>query len=113
MNKEDDFLYDDNESVSFIKNLLPDDVKQKFNDDDIIYIVDLIYDFYDSKGLMDLEDDGMDEDDDELVDFDEDELINFVVNSAIADGINKYKAEDVALIVKAELDYCESIGMFE
>ena len=109
MKNEDDFLYDDDESVKFIKKLLPDDLKQKFDDDDIIYIVDLIYEFYDSKGLMDIED----EDDDKEIDFDEDELIDFVVTNALADGINKYKAEDVEVIVKAELDYCESIGMFE
>ena len=108
MKKEDDFLYDDDESVKFIKKLLPDDLKQKFDDDDIIYIVDLIYEFYDSKGLMDIED----EDDDKEVDLDEDELIDFVVTNALADGINKYKAEEVEVIVQAELDYCESIGMF-
>lgn len=110
MKKEDELLYDDDQSVHFIKNQLPDDLKQKFTDDDIIYIVDLIYDFYDSKGLMDNNDD---EDDDSVVDFDEDELINFVVHNAVTDGVNKYKAEDIAVIVQAELDYCESIGMFE
>ena len=109
MKKEDDILYDDEESVKFIKKLLPDDLNQKFTDDDIIYIVDLIDDFYDSKGLIDFED----EDDDKDVDFDEDELINYVVTNALADGINKYQADDIELIVRAELEYCDSIGMFE
>jgi len=112
MNKEDDFLYDDNESVKFIKNILPDDIRQKYNDDDIIYLVDLIYDFYESKGFMD-DDIETEEDDDTQVDFDEDELVAYVQNNAIADGMGKYKTEDIALIVQAELDYCESIGMFE
>ena len=112
MNKEDEFTYDDNESVKFIKNLLPDDIRKKYNDDDIIYIVDLIYDFYESKGFMD---DDIDEevDDDTQVEFDEDELVAYVQNNAIADGMGKYKTEDIALIVQAELDYCESIGMLE
>jgi len=110
MDKED-LLYDDNESVMFIKNHLPESIRDKYNDDDIIYIVDLIYDFYDSKGFMD--DDLDDEEDDTSVDFDEDELVAYVLKNASTDGLGEYKTDDIALIVQAELDYCESIGMFE
>jgi hypothetical protein len=110
MKEEEDLLYDDNESVKFIKNVLPDDIKNKYDDDDIIYIVDLIYEFYDSKGFMD---DDVDEEEDDSIDFDEEELVAYVIKNASADGVGKYTSEDVALIVQAELDYCESIGMFE
>ena len=110
MKEEEEFPYDDNESVKFIKNALPESVRNKYNDDDIIYIVDLIYDFYDSKGFMDEE---LDDDEDDEIDFDEDELIDFVVKNASADGLGEYNSEDVALIVQAELAYCESIGMFD
>jgi hypothetical protein len=112
MKNEEDLLYDDNESVRFIKNHLPEPVKSKYNDDDIIYIVDLIYDFYDSKGFMDEEVDE-NEEDDVSIDFDEDELIAFVIKNASEDGVGKFEADDIALIVQAELEYCESIGMFE
>ena len=53
MDTQDDFIYDDVESMKFIKNYLPQELKEKFSDDDIYYIVDLIYDFYNSKGFMD------------------------------------------------------------
>ena len=45
MNEDDDFLYDNEKSVQFIKNFLPEPVKQKFTDDNIIYIIDLMYEF--------------------------------------------------------------------
>jgi len=108
MNKDDDFLYDDGDSVEFIKNFLPEPVKSKFKDDDINYIVDLIYEFYDSKGLLEGEDD-------EVVDLDvdEDELVAFIINNALTDGIGKYNAEDVALVIQGETAYCESIGLYE
>jgi len=108
MKEDKDFLYDDDDSVQFIKNYLPEPVKQKINDDDISYIVDLIYEFYDSKGFLDGEDD-------EFVDieFDEDELVAFIISNALSDGIGKYEAEDIALVVQGEMDYCDSIGMFE
>ena len=57
MSTQDDLIYDDVESMKFIKNYLPQELKEKFSDDDIYYIVDLIYDFYDSKGFMDESDD--------------------------------------------------------
>lgn len=106
MSEEHDFLYDDGEAVKFIKNHLPKEVNDKFNEDDISYIIDLIYEFYESEGFMD-------GDDDAEVNINEDELIAFVVKNALADEIGKYEADDVSLIVQGELAYCDSIGMFE
>ena len=60
MSEKDDFIYDETESVKFIQNYLPQELKDKFSDDDINYIVDLIYEFYDSKGYMDMDDDDTD-----------------------------------------------------
>jgi len=62
MNEEKDFMYDDDEAVKFIQNYLPQELKEKFSDDDIIYVIDLIYEYYESKGVFD-----SDDDDDELV----------------------------------------------
>ena len=108
MSEDKDLLYDDDEAVKFIKNYLPDNLKNKFNDDDINYIIDLIYDFYDSKGFMD----GDDEDDNDI-DIIEDELVAYVVKNALSDGVGKYDADDISSVVKGELEYCDSIGIFE
>ena len=50
MSDKDDLIYDEDESVKFIQNYLPQELKGKFSNDDINYIVDLIYDFYESRG---------------------------------------------------------------
>ena len=107
MSEDKDFLYDDDEAVKFIKNYLPDNIKNKYNDDDINYIIDLIYDFYDSKGFME------DEDDDKDIEINEDELVSYVVKNALSDGVGKYDADEISFIVQGELGYCSSIGMFE
>ena len=36
-NQDDLFMYDDEESIKFIKNYLPFDIKEKFTNDDICY----------------------------------------------------------------------------
>lgn len=56
MSQQDDlFDYDEGDSVKFIRNYLPQELKEKFSDDDINYIIDLIYEYYEEKGFMDTE----------------------------------------------------------
>jgi DNA-directed RNA polymerase specialized sigma54-like protein len=107
MSEKDDFIYDETESVKFIQNYLPQELKDKFSDDDINYIVDLIYEFYDSKGYMDMDDDDTD------IEIDEDELTEFVVKNALKDKVGKFEAEDIAFVVQGELAYCDSIHIFD
>ena len=45
MSDKDDLIYDEDDSVAFIQNYLPQELKGKFSNDDINYIVDLIYNF--------------------------------------------------------------------
>ena len=47
MGMEDDFLLedeDDEKTIEFIKNYLPQDMKEAFSDDELYYILDLIVD---------------------------------------------------------------------
>lgn len=109
MSDKDDLIYDEDDSVAFIQNYLPQELKGKFSNDDINYIVDLIYDFYDSKGY--LTDESADADGD--IEIDEDELVEYVVKNAQKDGVGKFAAEEVTFIVQGELEYCDSINMFD
>ena len=43
MSEKEDFLYDEDESVKFIQNYLPQELKGKFSNDDINYIVVISY----------------------------------------------------------------------
>lgn len=106
--KEDMLIYDEDDSVKFIQNYLPQEMKGKFSNDDINYIVDLVYDFYESKGFMN-EDPEKDAD----VEIDEEELIAYVIKNAKKDGVGKFEAEEISFIVQGELEYCDSINMFE
>ena len=102
----DELLYDEDDSVKFIQNYLPQELKGKFSNDDINYIVDLIYDFYESNGM--LADDGDDE-----IEIDEEEVVNYVIKNAQKDGVGKFEPEEITFIVQGELEYCDSINMFD
>lgn len=102
------FEYDEDEAVKYIQNYLPQEMKERFSDNDINYIIDIMYDFYDEKGLLD-----EDVSDDDMVDLDEDELISYVLKNVKKDKLIKFSEEEITFIIQGELHYCESIGMFD
>ncbi|MDR3193701.1 MAG: hypothetical protein LBT76_00235 [Tannerella sp.] len=106
MNEENDYLYDDDDAVKFIRNCLPQELKEKFSDDDIVYVTDLLCEYYESKGLLD-------GDDNEVVDIDEDEILQYVMKNVKRDGAGHFTADELTFIVQGELAYCESIHLFE
>ncbi|NDW08076.1 hypothetical protein [Dysgonomonas sp. 520] len=109
MSAENDLLgYDEEAAVKFIQKSLPQELKGKFSNDEITYIIDIIYDFYEDKGLMD-----SDVSDDTIVDIDEDELVEYVLKNTRKDKITKFTPEEITYIIRGELDYCDSIDMFE
>jgi hypothetical protein len=105
-NNTESFEYDEDAAVKFIQNYLPQELKDRFSDNDINYIIDIMYDFYDEKGLMD------DASDEDMVDLDENELLEYVVKNVKKDKLLKLTEEEISFIVQGELAYCESLGMF-
>ena len=110
MAEEDLLGYDDAASVAFIRNYIPQELKELLSDDDIVYFVDLIYDYYESRGYISDDDDLSDE---EPIEVDEDELVDYVVRNAKKDGVGKFAPDQIRFIVQGELEYCESINLFD
>ena len=109
MNDNDDLLiYDDDNSLEFIKERLPEEMKEKVSDDDINYIVDLVFDYYESKGFFD---EGIEEETEIFID--EEELLAYAVKNAKKDGVISLSKEEIAAIIEGELAYCDSIDLFE
>ncbi|MDR2120132.1 MAG: hypothetical protein LBP64_04565 [Tannerella sp.] len=102
----EEIIYDDDNAVKFIRNYLPQAMSENLDDDDILYIIDVIYDFYDESGLLN-------GDDDTVVEIDEEQLIRYVENNANKDGLRHFESDEIALIVQGELDYCDSIHLSE
>lgn len=100
--------YEENDAVKYIFSNLPSDVAEKYSDDDILLVIDIIFEFYENKGYFDLND--IDESDDE---FDESELFEFVKKSLKKDKDNPIDLDDVENIVHLELEYEDSIDDFD
>lgn len=101
MSQMEDFVYDDQEAVKFIQNSLPQELKGKFSDDDITYITDVIYDYFESQGMLDpsLEEDP---------EVDVDDLLDYIMKNSKRDGF-EFERDDVLFVVEGEFDYEESL----
>lgn len=104
----DSIGYDEDEAVKFIQNYLPQEMKGKFSDDEINYIIDIVYEFYEDKGLLD-----EDTSSDDVIDIDEDELIDFVLKNTKKDKLKQFTNDEITFIVQGELAYCDSLDIFE
>jgi hypothetical protein len=90
--------YDEQEALAFIKNYLPLELKEKFSDDDIYYILDASEDYYEQSNFFEADDET-----------EEQELIEYIVKEAKKDQIGNYDQEDVLLVLRGEEAYFDSI----
>lgn len=105
MNENDKGLeYDDDEAVKFIQESMPNELKGQLTDDDINYIVDLIYEFYEDKGFLD-------DDADDSIEFDEEELVEYIIKNAKADNEASFTEEQVQAVIEGEIAYTDTLDL--
>lgn len=107
MGLEDDFLLEDNDdskTVEFIKNYLPQELKGKFDDDQLYYFIDLIDEYYVESGLLDSQPDA-----EGYIEIDLDAVVDYIVKEAKKDGIGEFDPEDILFVVQGEMEYSESL----
>lgn len=111
MGQADDFLLDDTDdekAIEFIKNYLPQELKDKFTDDEFYYFLDVMDEFYAESGILDAE-----PDEEGYVNLDLEEVAAFVVKEAKKDDIGDYDPEEILFVVQGEMEYGNSIGQVE
>lgn len=111
MGTENDFLLedeDDERTIEFIKNYLPQDMKDKFTDDDLYYIFDLIVEYYTNSGCLDAE-----PDDEGYINIDQEEIVDYIIKESAKDGMGPYNPEEVFFVVQGEMEYGNQIGGVE
>lgn len=104
---EDDFLkddLDDEKTIEYIKNYLPQELKEKFSDDEFYYFLDLLDEYYTQSGILDAEPDA-----DGCVEIDLDKVVDYIVKEARKDGMGEYEPEEILFVVQGEMEYTESL----
>lgn len=94
--------YDENDAIEFIVKK----IGIKIEEDEILNIIDIIWDYYEDNGMLDI---SMDNDEDES---DITTLIAHVVKIVSKDKSSNLEKDVIAQIVEAELAYEESLDVF-
>lgn len=101
MANEDFVEFDENDAIEFINKALASKGKPQYGDDDLLLLIDAMYDFYDDNDDFDS-------------DFDEESnlepLVDYVTRTISKDPDNSIKSEDVRDIVLAEIEYESTLG---
>ena len=103
----DEFLkddIDDEKTIEFIKNYLPQDLKEKFSDDEFYYFLDLIDEYYVERGILDAQPDA-----DGCVEIDLEKIVDYIVKEAKKDEMGNYDPEEILFVVQGEMEYTESL----
>ena len=108
MGLEDDFLLsdaDDEKTIEFIRNYLPQELKDKFSEDELYYLID---EYYSESGILDAQPDA-----DGYVDIDLEQVVEYIVQEAKKDEVGEYDPEEILFVVQGEMEYGNSLGQVE
>lgn len=100
--------YDEDEAVKFIRAFIPEDIKDKYTDDEILLVIDTVWDYYESKGLTTLPSE--EEEEEEKVNVDD--IAAYVTKEIKKDGELIMDTADIKFIIQGELAYEETLDIF-
>lgn len=102
---EDDALrFDEDDAIKFIREYIPASVSDKYDDDEILYVIDVIWDWYEKNGYLTIDSGVTDEEE-----LDVSKLTDYVRKEISKDKEMMMDSADIDHIVKGELKYEESI----
>jgi hypothetical protein len=106
MKTEDDDLlvYDEDEAVKFILSHITAKEGTAVTDTKVEYVLDVIYEYYDEKGLIQ-------EDTAEEANIDEEDMFEYLKKCAKKDKMD-ITDEEISLILEGEYEYGKSIGIY-
>ena len=102
---EEELRLDDEENAreaEYIREVLPADLKEKFSEADLRYMMDTIVDYYFTSGVLEAEADA-----DGFVDIDLQKVADYVCAKAAEQGQGDFAPAEVFFVVQADMDFQE------
>lgn len=95
---------DDRQTIEYINQHLPQELKDRFSDDDLYYFLDVIVEYYAESGILDAQPDK-----DGYINIDIEAIAQHMAQQARKDKVGEFSADDLRWIVEAEMDYADSL----
>ena len=97
-------MYDENLAVKAINEALVAAGRTPYDSDEILNVIDMIWDYYEENGLLEIDDDFEADEDEDIAA----ELTDYIERMLRKDKASKIESADIRLIVDAELKYEDS-----
>ena len=98
--------FDEKEAIKVMRGVLSEESSRLYDDDELLNVIDSIWDWYDDQGLLDIDTEADDED------VNTEALIKHVGKMLAKDTNSPIRREDVEPLVSAELRYEQSLDEF-
>ncbi len=95
--------FDESEAIKYMRRHVGEDLSTKYDDDELLNLIDIVYDYYESNGLLELD---LSDDDDEL---DVEDLMEYISRMLRKDKRAQLSVEDARPLLEAYLEYEESL----
>lgn len=103
---EEELLLDaesDARAVAFIRTHLPQDLQEKFTDENLYYFLDVLVEYYAESDILDQKPDA-----EGYVEIDMEAVAQYLAEKARKEGIGTFDPEDLLFVVQGEMDFQES-----
>ena len=99
--------FDESNAIKFMRGAVGPELSEKYDDDELFNLIDLIFDYMEANGLLeiDFDEDGDDADDE----IDLDDLMAYIGRMLKKDKGARISAEDARPFVDAYFDYEDSL----
>lgn len=99
--------YDEDAALEYIRKGLPQEVSEKYDDNNILDVVELVFDYYESKGFFQIVD--MCEEEDTV---DKDDLDAYICKRLSKRRHKRVDDEDIPLVTALEMEYEKTLSDF-
>ena len=108
MNLDEELMLDAQEdaaAVSYIKSHLPQELQEKFTEEQLYYFLDVIIKYYTESGVLDAQPDK-----DGYVEIDEEAIAAYIAQKASKEKMGSFDPEELLFVVQAHMDFEEEQG---
>lgn len=96
--------FDEKEAILYIRNKVGSSIAEKYSDDELLNLIDLIYDYLEANGFLEIE---IDDDDDDEIDLED--LMVYVERMLRKDKGAELSISDARPMVEAYFEYENSL----
>ena len=97
--------FDENNAIKQMRSALPADVASIYDDDELFNVLDMIWEYYEENGMLEIDMEDDDDADEDIVG----DLTDYVTRMLRKDKGAKLDPQYVRALVEAELDYESSL----